>query len=959
VCWIARGDLVTGRQAKRLFAQLAAGATVGNLLGAFGSAPAGNLMGIEGIVLIAAGMYALAGLSALQLRRSQAGPAPRTEQATMAVDREPSDHQRSRRSEPSIRRIWRESALFRVLLVWSFCIGVLGPMLYFQFSFAVDQSTSGPGGEQALLSLYSQFRGWLNVTVLVIQLGVSAKLYRRFGIPLSVAVWPLAYLGSFLWMGTAMSLRAAMSSVAATRLEGDAVAKPALRILFNLMPNRFRSRATGFAEGPAQRIGGALGNTLVLGAIALGGPAIVSLPAFPLAVVWLASSIALWRLYPGLLLQAASDRGVSLGEADLSRLLDPATLRTLAVSLGDPDPDVGRAATELIAEAHPEHAVRALAGALEEASPELREVLIASLQRVLERSPPGEVRDDRSSDAVARLLEERDALSPDERADLVQIYARLTGGAPAVQGSEQVLDTALGDPEPAVRLAAIAELQRRGMEPPGIRDLDASLLGAFDSSDILARRTACKELRALLLSSEPDEIWRSRLALLAGGLERRVDRAVVAQSLVEVVRRHGSPIEEVSEAVLRHLPDPDPQVRAAVLSFIGYTGLSEYAPQLVAGLGSSFEDEARAAQDALAALGPVALEAIVEGLRFDEIAYRDRALEALALPEAEPEVFDRLFAGQLDSARRFAVLRAALDRDLPADDLLLRHIDDRVDEGLGACLCLLAAIDGDEQLRELEHRFRVAPDVHQRSILVEALESVLVPADRARLLPLIESVEPVERGAVAAHQLQTSMLGRDEAWMELKGSGDPVVDRLLVGRSAPWLEATERIDDNEVVLRTTQIAAQLHRVPGFDRLATRQLVRVAEAVREVHYAAGDAIYSEGDEDDSLYVLTEGEVGVSAEGEEQVVLGPGVLLGEIAALDAGKRAESARAAAEVTALRLDRETLLTLMSEAPGLGIGLSQFLAQRLRAMQLRLRARGSSASAQPTEAESAEETAS
>ena len=608
VFWIALGDLITGRQAKRLFAPLAAGATVGKLLGAFASAPAGRLVGIDGIVLIAAGLYALAGLSALRLRRSQAAPAPGIEQASTEVDGEPSSPQRSRRSEPSIRRIWRESALFRVLVVFSFCMGALGPMLYFQFSFAVDQSTSGPGGEQALLSIYSQFRGWLNVTVLVIQLGVSAKLYRRFGIPLSVAVWPLTYLGGFLWMGAAMSLPAAMSTVAAARLEGDAVAKPALRILFNLMPNRFRSRATGFAEGPARRIGGVLGNTLVLGAISVGGLAIVSLSAFPLVVVWLASSIVLWRLYPGLLLQAASDRGVSLGEAELSHLLDPATLRAIAVSLGDPDPDVGRAAAELIVEADPEHAVRALAGGLEEASPELRAVLIASLQRVLERFPPGEVRDDRSSDVVARLLEECNALSPDERADLVQIYARLTGGALAVQGSEQVLDAALGDPEAAVRLAAISELHRRGMEPPGVRDLDASLLGAFNGGDILARRTACNELRALLLSSEPDEVWRGRLALLAGGLERRVDRVVVAQSLVEVARRHGSPTEEVGEAVLRHLRDPDPQVRAAVLSFIGYTGLSEYAPQLVAGLGSSFEGEARAAQDGLAALGSVALD---------------------------------------------------------------------------------------------------------------------------------------------------------------------------------------------------------------------------------------------------------------------------------------------------------------------------------------------------------------
>ena len=159
----------------------------------------------------------------------------------------------TRVGETSVRRIWRESRLFRFLVIWSFCAGALGPMLYFQFSYAVDLSTRGVDGEQRMLELYAQFRGWLNFAILIVQLAISGKLYRRFGLPMSSSAWPITYLFGFLWMGIALNLPIAMATIAAVRLEGDAVAKPALKILHNLLPERFRSQATGVTEGPVKR----------------------------------------------------------------------------------------------------------------------------------------------------------------------------------------------------------------------------------------------------------------------------------------------------------------------------------------------------------------------------------------------------------------------------------------------------------------------------------------------------------------------------------------------------------------------------------------------------------------------------------------------------------------------------------------------------------------------------------
>ena len=50
-----------------------------------------------------------------------------------------------------------------------------------------------------------------------------------------------------------------------------------------------------------------------------------------------------------------------------------------------------------------------------------------------------------------------------------------------------------------------------------------------------------------------------------------------------------------------------------------------------------------------------------------------------------------------------------------------------------------------------------------------------------------------------------------------------------------------------------------------------------------------------------------------------------------------RPVSARARTPLRLLRLEREDLLGLMEESPELGIGLSQFLALRVRSLQERL----------------------
>ncbi|MGI9591993.1 MAG: cyclic nucleotide-binding domain-containing protein, partial [Myxococcota bacterium] len=816
---------------------------------------------------------------------------------------------------------------------------LLGPALYYQFSYVADAATVGPDGEQRLLALFAQFRGWLNVAMLVMQIWLSGRLYRRLGLPLSLAFWPAAYLLGFVWLGLTPILAAAILGLGAARLTEDGIASAALRVIFNLFPDHLRSRAGSLLEGPINRLGGVIGNGLVMLALAFGAASWIGYGAAPIAVVWLAAALALRRAYPTLLLQASADRSLASAGAEKAQLLDPTTLRALAPHLAAGDPAECRAAIDLVTGAPPELAVGPLAEAVERAPEATRPILIDALHRLVEPLPPGTLRNPDAVEILGRLLLEGD-LVPEQRADLLQVYARLTGGEDAPEdetaASGRVLQRTMGDRQAAVRLAAIAELVRRGRPPPGVPDLDTALGGALGGRgrDILIRRTARKELRAILLSSEPDRAWQERLALLASRLERRADRAETAEALIEVARRHGAAAAVCGEAVLAWVDDLDPRVRAAVLAFAGEAGLVDEAPRLARALGSRHPEEAAAAHEGLVALGAeAALKPVLEQ-GFGSVRQRDAAFAVLSELEVDGDVLRSVYRDQLQVGLEAVVLRGALD-ERPAAALVAKRLEERIAESLGSLLALMAVIRDEPRLAELAGRLRRAHDERRRDVLVEALEALLSQEDRRELASLLEGDSFAERAGQASEILSRRLPSAGEAWAELRRDRDGLT-RGLAG-AAERLEAERSIRDAPGVPDAMELAVRLQGVPAFDRLGTRELVRMAEALVEERREDGEEIYAEGDEGASLYFVLEGEVELSKGGTSLGRIGPERFFGEVSTLDGVPRALSARAAGAVALLRLDREDLIALMEDAPALGIGLSQHLALRVRELQERL----------------------
>lgn len=101
------------------------------------------------------------------------------------------------------------------------------------------------------------------------------------------------------------------------------------------------------------------------------------------------------------------------------------------------------------------------------------------------------------------------------------------------------------------------------------------------------------------------------------------------------------------------------------------------------------------------------------------------------------------------------------------------------------------------------------------------------------------------------------------------------------------------------------------------------------------YQPGEDIVREGDTGDCMFVIQDGEADVlrKVEGVETVVdhMGAGDIFGEIAIVERTLRSSTVRAATEVRAITVDRDTFLRRVQEDPTLALNVLQVLAGRVR----------------------------
>ncbi len=126
----------------------------------------------------------------------------------------------------------------------------------------------------------------------------------------------------------------------------------------------------------------------------------------------------------------------------------------------------------------------------------------------------------------------------------------------------------------------------------------------------------------------------------------------------------------------------------------------------------------------------------------------------------------------------------------------------------------------------------------------------------------------------------------------------------------------------------------IHRVPLFHGLSHRDLERLAPTFKERRFSAGDTIAEQGKGGVGFFVIGEGHVSYSVDGDEVGRGDPGDYFGEVALIDDGARSATVTAETDVTAYGLTSWEFRPLVEENASIAWALLQEMAKRLRETQ-------------------------
>jgi di/tricarboxylate transporter/CRP-like cAMP-binding protein len=113
-------------------------------------------------------------------------------------------------------------------------------------------------------------------------------------------------------------------------------------------------------------------------------------------------------------------------------------------------------------------------------------------------------------------------------------------------------------------------------------------------------------------------------------------------------------------------------------------------------------------------------------------------------------------------------------------------------------------------------------------------------------------------------------------------------------------------------------AAELASVPPFSELSPVDRARLAAALQEVHYAAGEVIYAQGTRADALYILREGTLERQSNGVTLEVLQPPAVFGDLGLLRDEVRATTLKAMTPAVLWRLPGERFTRLARRTPAI-----------------------------------------
>lgn len=124
--------------------------------------------------------------------------------------------------------------------------------------------------------------------------------------------------------------------------------------------------------------------------------------------------------------------------------------------------------------------------------------------------------------------------------------------------------------------------------------------------------------------------------------------------------------------------------------------------------------------------------------------------------------------------------------------------------------------------------------------------------------------------------------------------------------------------------------AHLKSIPLFAGLRDSELDVVGSAVTELNLPAGEVLMREGNLAHEMFIVLDGTLEVTREGEHVADIGPGEFAGEMALLTQARRDASVSTATEARVLHIDGRSFTNLLDDAPHLAVAMLPIVAARV-----------------------------
>lgn len=289
--WALMADRFSLDQAKRLFALIAAGGTLGALFGPWLASLLARPLGTASLLLVSAGFLVLALVFAWLLSRSQGANGTDGNQR-LSSDDSPQDSLIGGSAWAGFKAVF-QSGYLAGIAGYVLLMTLMGTLLYFtrlQMVAALGDDTDLRTTVFAHIDMATQ------LTTLLIQALIAGHLMKRIGVAMTLALLPLTMALGFVGLAVVGSLAALIVFEASFRAIQRALTRPARETLYTVVSREDKYKSKAFIDTFVYRGGDVAGAQVEGALVRLGlGLAALASVAVPLALLWAALGIWLGR----------------------------------------------------------------------------------------------------------------------------------------------------------------------------------------------------------------------------------------------------------------------------------------------------------------------------------------------------------------------------------------------------------------------------------------------------------------------------------------------------------------------------------------------------------------------------------------------------------------------------------------------------------------------------------------